>query len=226
MTRPSWVALHNKLWKILQEMGILDHLTSPLRNQYAGQKATVRIEHEWTGPKWERNTSRMYLGVKYIKGCHPSCLTSMQSTSCKILGWMKHKLELRLPGEISITSDTHCDTTLMAQCEEELKSLLMKVKEENERASLKLNIQKIKIMASGLITSCQIDGETRETVTDFTFLGSKTSADDNCSLEIKRHLLLGRSAMTNLESILKSRDITNKGLSSQSYGFSGSHVWM
>ena len=117
-------------WKILQEMGILDHLTSPLRNQYAGQKATVRIEHEWTGPKWERNTSRMYLGVKYIKGCHPSCLTSMQSTSCKILGWMKHKLELRLPGEISITSDTHCDTTLMAQCEEELKSLFRRVKEE------------------------------------------------------------------------------------------------
>ena len=141
MTRPSWVALHNKLWKILQEMGILDHLTSPLRNQYAGQKATVRTEHGTVD--WSQ------MGKKYIKGCHPSCLTSMQSTSCKILGWMKHKLEIRLPREISITSDTHCDTTLMAQCEEELKSLLIKVKEESEKAGLKLNIQKTKIMASG-----------------------------------------------------------------------------
>ena len=84
----------------------------------------------------------------------------------------------------------------------------MKVKEESEKSGLKLNIQKIKIMASGLIISCQIDGETRETVTDFTFLGSKTSADDNCSLEIKRHLLLGRKAMRILDSILESRGIT------------------
>ena len=87
-----------------------------------------------------------------------------------MLGWMKHKPESRLPGEISITSDTHCDTTLMAQCEEELKSLLIKVKEENERAGLKLNIQKTKIMASGPITSWQIDRETMETVADY-FLG-------------------------------------------------------
>ena len=96
----------------------------------------------------------------------------------------------------------------MAESEEELKSLLMKVKEESEKAGLKLNIQKIKIMASGPITSWQIDGETMETVRDFIFLGSKVTADGNCSHEIKRHLLLGRKAMTNLDSILKSRDVT------------------
>jgi len=96
----------------------------------------------------------------------------------------------------------------MAESEEELKSLLMKVKEENEKVDLKLNIQKTKIMASGPITSWQIDGETVETVTHFTFLGTKITADGDCSHEIKRHLLLGRKAMTNLDSILKSRDIT------------------
>ena len=106
---------------------------------------------------------------------------------------------------------------------EELKSLLMKVKEESEKVGLKLNIQKTKIMASGPITSWQIDGET---VADFMILRSKITADGDCSHEIKRYLLLGRKVMTNLDSILKSRDITNKGLSSQSYGFSNSHVWI
>ena len=99
------------------------------------------------------------------------------------------------------------DTTLMGESKEELKSLLMKVKEENEKACLKLNIQKTKIMAFGLITSWQIDGETMKTVTDFLFLGFKITADGDCSHEIKRCLLLGRKAMTNLDSILKSRDI-------------------
>ena len=104
----------------------------------------------------------------------------------------------------------------------------MKVKEESEKASLKLNIQKIKIMVSGPITSWQTDGETMETVTDFIFLGSKITADGEFSLEIKRHLLLRKIAMTNLDSILKKqrRYLTNKGLSSQGYGFSNSHVWM
>ena len=104
----------------------------------------------------------------------------------------------------------------------------MKVKEESEKAGLKLNIQKTKIMASGPITSWQTDGERMETVTDFIFWGSKFTADGNCSHEIKRHMLLGRKAMTNLASILKSRDITllTKILSSQSYSFSSSHVWM
>ena len=100
------------------------------------------------------------------------------------------------------------DTTLMAESKEELKSLLVKVKEESEKAGLKLNIQKTKIMASGLITSWQIDGETMETVTDFIFSGSKITADGDCSHEITRRLLLGRKAITNLDSILKSRDIT------------------
>ena len=100
------------------------------------------------------------------------------------------------------------DTTLMAESEEELKSLLMKVKEESEKFDLKLNIQKTKIMASASITSWEIDGETVETVADFVFLGSKITADGDCSHEIKRHLLFGRKVMTNLDSILKSRDIT------------------
>ena len=109
------------------------------------------------------------------------------------------------------------DTTLMAESEEELKSLPMKVREESEKAGLKLNIQKTEIMASGPITSCQIDGETIETVTDFIFLGSKITADGGCSHEIKRCLLLGRKVMTNLDSILKSRErhyFANKGPSS------------
>ena len=113
------------------------------------------------------------------------------------------------------------DITLMAESEEELKSLLMKVKEESKKVGLKLNIQKTKIMASGPITSWEIDGETAGTVSDFIFVGSKITADGDCSHEIKRHLLLGRKAMANLESILKSRHcFANKGPYSQSYGFS------
>ena len=120
-----------------------------------------------------------------------------------------------------------CDTTLMAESEE-IKSLLMKVKEESEKVGLKLNIQKIKIMASGPITSWQIDGETVETVAVIIILGSRINSDGDCSCEIKRRLLLGRKAMTNLDSILKSRDITlpTKVCVSQSYCFSSSHVWM
>ena len=117
-----------------------------------------------------------------------------------------HALPLTLPNINNLRYAD--DTTLMAKSEEELKSLLIKVKEESEKAGLKLNIQKTKIMASGPISSRQIDGETMETVTDFIFLGSKITADGDCSHEIKRCLLLGREFMTNLDSILKSRDIT------------------
>ena len=123
-------------------------------------------------------------------------------------GWIKQKLESRVPGEISNNLRHADDTTLMAE-REELKSLLMKVKEESDKVGLKLNIQKTKIIASVPITSWQIDGETVETVTDFIFLGSKITVDDDCSHEIKRHLLLGRKAMTNLDRVLKSRDITS-----------------
>ena len=131
----------------------------------------------------------------------------MQSTSCETPDWMKHKLESRLLGEIIKNLRYADDTTLMAESKEELKSLLMQVKEESEKVGLKLNIQKTKIMASGPITSWQINGETMETVRDFIFLGSKITADGDCSQEIKRRLLLGRKVMTNLDSILKSRDI-------------------
>ena len=125
-----------------------------------------------------------------------------------MLGWKKHNLESRLLGEISITSDIADDTTFMAANEEELKSLLMKVKEESEKVGLKLSIQKTKIMASDPITSWQTGGEIVETVSDFIFMGPKITADGDCSHEIKRRLLLGRKVMTNLDSILKSRDIT------------------
>ena len=118
------------------------------------------------------------------------------------------------------------DTTLMAESEEDLKSLLMKVKEESEKVDLKLNIQKTKIMASSPITSWQIDGETVETVADFIWGGSKITADGDCSHEMKRHLLLGRKVMTNLSIKKQKYYFVNKGPSSQCYGFSSSHVWM
>ena len=120
------------------------------------------------------------------------------------------------------------DTTLMAESKEEVKNLLMKVKEESEKAGLKLSIQKTKIMPSGPVTSWQIDGEVMETVTDFIFLGSKITADIDCSHEIKRRLLLGREAMTNLDSIIKKQRhyFADKDLSHQGCGFSSRHVWM
>ena len=145
-------------------------------------------------------------GKEYIKAvyCHPAYLTYMQSTSCEIPGWMKHKLKSRLPGGISITSDMQMIPPLWKKAK---KNLLMTVKEENEKVGLKLNIQKTKILVSGPITSWQIDVETMETVRDFILGGSKITADGDCSHEIKRCLVLGRKIMTNLDSILKSRDI-------------------
>ena len=137
-----------------------------------------------------------------LYNCHPVGLTSVQSTSCEMVGWIK------IAGR-NINNLRYADTTtLMAEIEEELKSFLIKAKEESEKAGLNLNIQKTKIMAFGPTTSWQIDGEKMETVTDFIFLGSKITTDCNCSHEIKRHLLFGRKVMTNLDSILKSRDIT------------------
>ena len=125
-----------------------------------------------------------------------------------MLGWMKHKLESRLPGEISVTSGLQMTPPFMAEIKEILKNLLMKVKEESGKAGLKVNIQKIKIMASGSITSWQVDGETMETVTGFLFLGSRITVDGDSSHEIRRCLLLGRKGKTNLDGILKSRDLT------------------
>ena len=135
------------------------------------------------------------LGKEYIKAvyCHPAYWTSMQSTSWEMTGWMTYKLKSRLLGEIWYVDDT----TLMAENKEELKSLLMKLKQETEKVGLELNIQKTKIMASGPITSWQIDGEKVETMTDFIFLGSKITEDGDCSHEIKRHLLLGKRLWQN-----------------------------
>ena len=139
---------------------------------------------------------------------------------------MNHKLESRLLREISITSDAD-DTTLMAESEEELKSLLMKVKEESKKVGLKCNIQKTKIMASTSITSWQIDGETMETVTDFIILGSKIAADGDCSHEIKTLAPWKKSYDQPRQHTEKqSHYFVNKGPSSQGYGFSSSHVWM
>ena len=128
--------------------------------------------------------------------------------SCEMSGLIKNKLGSRLPGEISTTTDMQMMPLLMADSEEKLKCLLMKMKEESEKAGLKFNIPKTKIMASGSITSWQIDGGTVETATDFIFLGSKITVDSDRSHEINRHLLLGRKAVTRLHSMLKNRDIT------------------
>ena len=193
---------HNKLWKILKEMGIPDHLTCLLRNLYAGQEATVRTGHGTTD--W------FQIGKGVHQGCILSpCLFNLYAEYImRNAGLEEAQAGIKIAGRNINNLRYADDTTLMAESEEELKSLLMKVKEESEKVGLKLNIQKTKIMASGPITSWEIDGETVETVSDFIFLGSKITADGDCSHEIKRRLLLGRKVMTNLDSIFKSRDIT------------------
>ena len=147
------------------------------------------------------------LGKEYVKAVyfHPAYLTYMQSTSSEMLGWMKHKLESRLLREISITSDMQMTPPLWQKAKSFLKSLLMKVQENSEKPGLKLNIKKTKIMTSSPNTSWLMGGET---VTDFIFFGCKITVDVDCSHEIKRCLLLGRRAITKLDSILKSRDNT------------------
>ena len=191
---------HNKLWKILKEIGIPDHLTCLLRHLYAGQEATVRTGHGTTD----------WFQIGKGQGCILSpCLFNLYA---EYIMWNARLDEAQAGIKISrrnINSFRYADdTTLMAESKEELKSLLMKVKEECKKANLKLNIQKTKIMASGPITSWQIYGEKMQTVTDCIFRGSKNTVDGNCSHDIKRCLLLGRKAMTHLDSILKSRDIT------------------
>ena len=193
---------HNKLWKILQERGISDHLTCLLRNLCAGQRATVRTKY--------RTTDCFQIGKGIRQGYILSpCLFNFYTEFIMLNPRLDEVQAGIKTARRNINNLKHADdTTLMAESEEKLKSPLMKVKEEREKTSLKLNIQKAKIMAPSSITSWEIDGETIKTVTDFIFLGSKVTADGDCSHEIKRRLLLGRKAMTNLESILKSRDIT------------------
>ena len=144
------------------------------------------------------------IGKEDIKAvcCHPAYLTYMQRASCRMPDWMNQSWNQDCWGKNS-NNLRHADNTLMAESEKELKSLLMRVKEECEKASLKLNIQKAKIMASSSITSWQIDGETMEIVIKFILGGSKITADGDCSHEMKRHLLLGRKALTNLDRVLK-----------------------
>jgi len=193
---------HNKLWEILKEMGIPDHLTCLLRNVYAGQEATIRTGHGTTD--W------FQIGKGVRQGCMLSpCLFNLYAEYIMgNAGLEEAQAGIKTAGRYIDNLRYADNTTLMAESEEELKILLMKVKEEGEKVGLKLNIQKTKIMASGPITSWQIDGETEETVSDFIFVGSKITADGDCSHKIKRLLLLGRKVMTNLDSILKSRDIT------------------
>ena len=193
---------HNKLWKILKEMGIPDHLTCLLRKLYAGQEATVRTGHGTTD--W------LQIGKGVRQGCILSpCLFNLYAEYImRNAGLEEAQAGIKIAGRNINNLRYADDTTLMAESEDELKSLLMKVKEESEKVGLKLKIQKTKIMASGPITLWQIDGETVETVAGFIFLGSKIAADGDCSNGIKRRLLLGRKVMTNLDSILKSRDIT------------------
>jgi len=182
-------------------MGIPDHLICLLRKLYAGQKATVRTGHGTTD--WFKIGKGVCQGYKLSPGLFNLYAEYFMGNA----GLDEAQGRIKIAGRNNNNLRYADDTTLMAESEEELKSLLMNVKEESEKAGLKLNIQ-TKIMASGPITSWQIDEETVETVTDFIFLGSKITVDGDCSHEIKRHLLFGRKAMRNLDSILKSRDIT------------------
>ena len=204
-------------------MGIPDHLTCPLRNLYASQEARVRTGH--------RAMDWFQIG----KGVRQSCILSpllfnlYAEYIMRNVGLDEAQVGIKIAGRNVNNLRYADDTTLMAEIEEELKNLLMKVKVESEKVGLKLNIQKTKIMASGSITSWQIDEETVETVTEFIFWGSKITVDGDCSCEIKRHFLLGRKAMTNLDRILKKKKkqrhyFANKDPYSQSYGFPSSHV--
>ena len=185
---------------------------------YAGKEATVRTRHgtmDW-----------FQIGKGICQVLSPCLFNICRVHLAKCWAGWEAQAGIKIAGRnINILRYTD-DTTLMAESKEELKSLLMKVKKESEKAGLKLNVQKAKIMAYGPITLWQKDGETMETVTDFIFLGSIITADGDCSHEIKRLLLLEVKAMRKLNSVLKSRDITlsTKGPSSQSYGFSSGHV--
>ena len=179
-----------------------DHLTCLLRNLYAGQEATVRTGHGTTD--WFQIGKGVY--QSYILS---TCLFNLYVEYIMInAGLDEAQAGIKIEGRNISNLRYADDTTLMAESEEELKSLLMKVKEESEKVGLKLNIQKTKVMSSGLITSWQIDGETMETVRDFIFRGSKITADGDCSHEVKRCLLFGRKVMISLDSIFKSRNIT------------------
>ena len=204
MLKPMTVSITTN-WKILKEMGIPDHLTRLLRNVYAGQEATVRTGHGTTD--W------FQIGKGVHQGCILlPCLFKLHAEYIMLnVGLDEAQVVIKIARRNINNLRYADDTTLMAESEEELKikSLLMKVKEGSERAGLKLNIHKRKIMASSPITSWQIDRETMETEADFIFLGSKITVDSDYSHKIKRRLLLGRKALINLDSVLKRRAITS-----------------
>ena len=201
MPKPLTVWITTNCGKFFKRWECQTHLTCLLGNLYAGQEATVRSGHGTTD--W------FQVGKGVHQGCILSpCLFNLYAEYIiRNAGLEEAQAGIKIAGRNINDLRYADDTTLMAESKE-LKSLLMKVKEESEKFGLKLNIQKTKIMASGPITSWEIDGETVETVSDFIFLGSKITADGDCSHEIKRRLLLGRKVMTNLYSIFKSRDIT------------------
>ena len=183
-------------------MGIPDHLSCLLRSLYAGQEATVTTGHG--------TTDGFQIGKGVHQGCIlPPCLFNFYAEYImRNAGLEEAQAGIKVAGRNIYNVRYTDDTNVMAESEEELKSLLMKVKEESGKVGLKVNSQKTNIMATGPITSWQIGGETMETVSDFIFLGAKITADDDSSHDIKRCLLLGRKAMTNLDSLFKSRDIT------------------
>ena len=178
------------MWKVLKEMGIADHLTCLLRNLFAGQEATVRTGH--------RVTDRFQIGKGVGQGCvlSPRLFNLDAEFIMRNAGLEEAQAGIKIAGRNIYNLRYADDTTLMEECKEELKSLSMKVKEESENVGLKLNIQKPKTMASGPITSWQINGELVETMADFIFWGSKITADGDCRHEIKSSLLLGRKVMT------------------------------
>ena len=192
-------------------MGVPDHQTCLLRNLYAGQEATVRTGHG--------TTDLFQIGKEVRQGCILSpCLFDLYAEYImRTTGLDEAQAGIKITGRTNNSLRYAEDTTLMAESEDKQKRLLMKVKEESAKAGLEFNIQITKIMASSTITSLQRDGETMETV--FIVLSSKITADGDCSHTIQIHLLLGRKAMKNLDSIFKNRDITNKGPSSQSCFF-------
>ena len=186
---------HKKLWKILKEMEIPDHLTCLLRKLYAGQEATVKTGHGITD--W----FQIGKGVREGYILSPCLFDFYAEYIMRNAELEEAQAGIKIGGRNINNLRYADDTTLMAESEEELKSLLMKVKEESENVGFKLNIQKTKIMASNPITSWEIDGQTVETVADFIFLGSKITADGDSSHQVKRRLLLGRKVVSNLDSI-------------------------
>ena len=211
---------HNTLWKILKEMGILDHLTYLLRNLYVGQEATVRT--------WHGKTDWFKIRKGICQGCilSPCSFNLYAEYIMRNAGLDENKLESWFPGEIPITSDMQMIPPLWQKMKTNWGVSWWRWKRRVRKAGLELDIQKMKIIASSPITSWQINWEKMEILTDFIFLGSKITEDSDCSCEIKRHLLLVRKSLRNLDSLLKKQrhHFDDKGPYNQIYDFSSSHA--